>query len=181
VKVSEYKGYTVYADGSVYRNERVLTRSDGVSRRHKGGWVATRTRNTDKGKGGGYVFIDLYVESPAGNKVEHWLLHRLIATLFIGAQADKEVNHIDGNRTNNALSNLEWVSHSENQMHAYRTGVRKDVGENNRRSKLTNSQVAQLRYRRNVLNERLTDLAKAFGISFQSVSRIAKGYSYAII
>lgn len=54
---------------------------------------------------------------------KHKLLHRLLAQAFIpNPEGKPEVNHIDYDRTNNSLSNLEWVTRSENQYHA----VRKD-------------------------------------------------------
>lgn len=53
-------------------------------------------------------------------------VHRLVAENFIENPLNKrEVNHIDGNKHNNNLSNLEWVTSSENQIHAYKLGLQK--------------------------------------------------------
>lgn len=66
----------------------------------------------------GYWRVEL-----AGRK---YLLHRLLAQAFIPNPDGKpQVNHIDGDKTNNALTNLEWVTQSENQLHAYRAGLQK--------------------------------------------------------
>ena len=56
-------------------------------------------------------------------------VHRLVALAFIGPPpTDKhEVNHIDGRKTNNFASNLEWVTRSENHIHAYRILGRKNA------------------------------------------------------
>lgn len=55
-------------------------------------------------------------------------VHRLVATTFISNTDPKKifVNHIDGNKQNNHVSNLEWVTTQENNIHAYQTGLRPD-------------------------------------------------------
>ena len=46
-------------------------------------------------------------------------VHRLVALLFIGELSDKEVNHLDGKKDNNCVSNLEICTHQENMRHAF--------------------------------------------------------------
>ena len=95
-----FSGYTIREDGQVRnRHGRVISQQIGNS---------------------GYIRIELW-SSGSGKK---YLLHRLLAQAFIpNPKAKPQINHIDGNKTNNALSNLEWCSQSENQLHAYRTGL----------------------------------------------------------
>ena len=72
--------------------------------------------------GSGYYDVHLYDNS----KSTVHKIHRLVADAFIPNPEDKPcINHIDGNKTNNNVDNLEWVTHSENMKHAYRTGLAK--------------------------------------------------------
>ena len=64
------------------------------------------------GNGTGYLTVMLY--KPAKKK----LVHRLVAEAFIPRPDGKaQINHIDGNKTNNRVDNLEWCTQSENMRH----------------------------------------------------------------
>lgn len=57
-----------------------------------------------------------------GGKMKNFKLHRLIASAFISnPQNLKCVNHINGNKQDNRIENLEWCTHSQNNAHSYRT------------------------------------------------------------
>ena len=68
----------------------------------------------------GYHEISLCIN----NIPKFWRTHRLVALTFLPNTENKRtVNHIDGNKLNNRLENLEWTTHGENISHAYRTGL----------------------------------------------------------
>lgn len=59
-----------------------------------------------------------------GKKKINVLAHHLVANAFINNPNDyKSINHIDGNKTNNSVDNLEWCSYSDNMKHAWDTGL----------------------------------------------------------
>lgn len=69
----------------------------------------------------GYPAVNLY------NHCKHKTIaiHRLVALAFIPTPDNKlDVNHIDGNKTNNNVDNLEWCTRSENLKHAYKIGLK---------------------------------------------------------
>lgn len=70
----------------------------------------------------GYMTVNLYNNGKSSSK----RIHRLVAEAFIPNPYNKpEVNHLDGNKTNNYVGNLEWSTKSENMQHAYKTGLNK--------------------------------------------------------
>ena len=70
---------------------------------------------------GGYRQIILWRQ----NKFKALYMHRLVAMSFIeNPLCKKQVNHIDGDKSNNRINNLEWVTASENEKHAYNIGLK---------------------------------------------------------
>lgn len=66
-----------------------------------------------------------YVKLTKKSHIKNMAVHRLVALHFIDNPEDKSiVNHIDGNKLNNNVCNLEWCTHSENHIHAYATGLK---------------------------------------------------------
>lgn len=72
----------------------------------------------------GYLIVCLTKERNTYTKK----VHRIVAEAFIqNPQKKKCVNHIDGNKTNNNVWNLEWCTHKENNIHAGETGLKRNA------------------------------------------------------
>jgi hypothetical protein len=153
-EIKGFENYLINVEGSVIR---------------KNGFNP-RTRYTKDG----YLRVHLY--DTKTNKYVERLVHRLVIATFVGVCPDyKEVNHIDGNKDNNNLLNLEYVSHLENMQHAYSTGlvINRDIsGENNLKAKLKKEDVTEIRRLYSIGNIRQVDLAKMFGVDQTQISCI---------
>lgn len=90
----------------------------------------------------GYEIVFLWED----NKAKSFTVHRLVALAFLDNPENKPcVNHIDGNKAHNDLSNLEWNTYSENTKHALRTGLKiPEQGEDVHNALLTNLQVHEI-------------------------------------
>ena len=94
--------------------------------------------------------IRCYICTKIGGRNGTWkslLIHRLVAKAYIPNPENKpEINHIDGDQSNNQVSNLEWVTGSENLIHACSTGLLKQKkGTDNLQAKLTRENVLCIR------------------------------------
>ncbi len=103
-------------------------------------------------------------------------LHRLVALNFIKNESPerKTVNHIDGNRFNNALDNLEWMTTKENNRHAINTGLVKMHGEDNPVCKFTDQAVKEIRELYDSGVYRQFELSAIYEMSRMQVSRIVR-------
>ena len=83
-------------------------------------------------KSHGYCRVGLF-----DKKHKYFMIHRLVALAFIPNPNDYPfINHINGIKNDNRIENLEWVTHSQNILHAFKTGLKSNKkGDNNPQSK----------------------------------------------
>lgn len=115
----------------------------------------------------GYLTILL---SSSGKKNCQYI-HRMVAIRFLpNPENKKTVNHIDGNKQNNHIDNLEWATHSENHIHAFRKLNRKsgEAGKYGFTGKLKPDEVLFIRN----CDLKGTELAKMFGVGKGTISNV---------
>lgn len=102
-------------------------------------------------------------------------VHRLVAETFIPNPENKpQVNHKDGSRLNNHVSNLEWVTCSENHLHAFATGLKCHKGSKHPRSELREEDIPIIRQRLSN-GDKGSDIAKDFHVCKQLITHIKHG------
>jgi hypothetical protein len=143
--------YYITQDGKVFRNGN--ERKTGISNK-------------------GYRIVQLWVK----NIQKTHTLHRLVAELYVDNPENKPcVNHIDGNKLNNNLTNLEWVSWKENINHKiYTLGV--GIGETHSQSKVPNKIVSYIkRCKDNGIQPKYERIRDTYGVSIPYLKKIYRG------
>jgi hypothetical protein len=126
-----------------------------------------------KSQGAPYLHVGLWIDgAPKMRKV-----HSLVALAFLGPKSKGLcVNHKDGNKFNNSLSNLEYCTQSENIQHSYDMGlhVKTRRGESHQFAKIKNSDIPEIKHMK---AEGFThrEIAARFGIDKSGISRILSG------
>ena len=116
-----------------------------------------------------------------GTKTVTLIIHREVAKAFIpNPNKLPQVNHIDGNKLNNHVDNLEWVTESENVKHAYTTGLMPSSKNSIRVHKSRKMTVAIANNLRNDFAAGLckSDLCIKYGISMPTLNRCLRGDTY---
>lgn len=163
--IKDFPDYTIDIEGNVYSSERTITRSDGKSQ------YVPKCKLKPVLNGSGYYTVVLYRDKKRYTKT----IHRLLAEHYIKCDVENgQINHIDGNKTNNLISNLEWVTPSENTKHAYAQGLCVFAKTKVNRAKLSVEQVLEIRYKYKNSSKSLKSIAKQYGVSCSAISRILR-------
>ena len=144
--------YFVTEDGNVYKKGKEISQSK-------------MTR--------GYLSVSLY----QNGKMKTHYVHRVIAEVYIHNIENKPlVNHIDGNKFNNKVTNLEWCTYLENSRHSVNV-LRKEMGERHSRAKVPDKIVSYLKKcKSNNVKVDYERIATTYNVGTQHIKNIYKGY-----
>lgn len=169
-EIAEFKRYEVSTLGNI--------RSKGADIYIRGFYIWTRPSVILKPQATKFGYLRVPVRN---DKKKLASIHRLVAlTFLLNPHSKSEVNHIDGNKANNRLENLEWCTSKENKHHAIRTGlvVFKSHGENASNVLLTEKDVLEIRrlHREGKMTQR--EIAKNFNTGYKNLNGIVLGKTW---
>ena len=98
--------------------------------------ITRKQRKIQVRKPDGYNMVSLW----KNNRGVNCYVHRLVLQHFSESPEDETVNHKDGNKSNNHISNLEWMSYAENNRHAVDTGLNSSKNKRNKKGSMPVSQ-----------------------------------------
>jgi hypothetical protein len=142
-------------------------------------WIITKKHWKEVGRltNKGYRQVTGNINGTEVNCVAHRLIYAYVHGLE-ELPVDKEINHINGRKDDNCIENLELVSPSENQKHAYKIGLKvRKYGEENQSAKLSNREVMAIK----VLIENggsNSEIAKFFDCTPENINHIKKGVKW---
>lgn len=169
--IDGYEGiYAVSNLGRVKSLDRIVVYIDGRQHTYKEKILVQAISKVN-----GAYYVHLYKNQSRKNMI----VHRLVAKAFILNPENKaEVNHIDGNRSNNTVENLEWSTKIENMHHAFRTGLINNTGTNHGVNVYSDEKILHVK---ELLQEgKLTQkqIAEVTGVKKGTVEQVAQGKTW---
>ena len=164
-----YEGYYQASTGGRVKSvDREVIDINGKTYRYRGKVLNLRLNHK------GYPFVKLSKDRDYKNITTHIL----VAKTFINNPENKpQVNHIDADKTNNNVNNLEWVTNKENMIHASKNGLLNKKHENNPNAILTIKEVLEIAdsLKRNVP---IKKIAKIYKVSRYCIYDIKRGKNW---
>lgn len=157
--IDEFVGYYVTTDGKVYS-----------IRTGKLKQIKSRILKS------GYVFVNVY----KNKKIYTKTVHRLVAQAFIPNPENKpQINHINGDKTDNRVTNLEWVTNQENQIHRHKNLKQRESSKRKPVVQIQNNQIIA-EYRSSAAAKKATG-ASHVGLCCRGLRKSSGGYQWAYL
>lgn len=156
----DFENYLIFSDGTIFSRSRYHIQKNGRKRFKKGRWLKVNKYHK-------------YPRISMNSKTSY--VHRIIAETFLGKpQKNLEINHIDGDKTNNRVENLEWITHQENMEHARKKRLYAQ-GERHYKSKMSDATIREIveLYKSTDLTQQ--EVADKFNINQSLVSNYVQG------
>ena len=147
--IKDFENYLITKDGDIYRN------------------ITYRKLKCSSDKNG---YLKIRLLNKSGRK--SMFLHRLLAIQFIPNPLNKPfINHIDGNKSNNKLNNLEWCTHKENMKHAWDNNLYKDYTESIKKANNAKS-IEVFDTLNNIKYKSMSEMSRLLKIPFTTLRRL---------
>jgi hypothetical protein len=147
--IKDFENYLIIKDGDIYRN------------------ITYRKLKCSSDKNG---YLKIRLLNKSGRK--SMFLHRLLAIQFIPNPLNKPfINHIDGNKSNNKLNNLEWCTHKENMKHAWDNNLYKDYTESIKKANNAKS-IEVFDTLNNIKYKSMSEMSRLLKIPFTTLRRL---------
>ena len=160
-QIGDNKGYYISSLGRVKKDEKKIIYKDGRSRVYPPGFIKSTPRN-------GYPYVNV-------NGVR-FCIHTLVARAFLPPKPEwaQTVNHKDGNKNNNCVDNLEWMTYKDNNKHARKNLLNKQHGERCNLTKFSDDAIDAVRILARSDRFTYSELAELFNMSESHVSEIVR-------
>lgn len=144
-----------YFDYAVYENGTIISKFGTVL-------MPTKTK-------AGYYIVNLHIDK----KRKKMYVHRIVALCYIDNPENKAtVNHKDGDKSNNSVKNLEWLTQIDNAKHAWSSGL------NNNSFKLNKNQVDEIKYLYSNTKTSHRELALKYNVTHTQIYNILNNKSW---
>lgn len=163
--IEGYEGYYEVSNTGEVRSVNRIIPDKKLGTKYLKGKIMKLSENKDKKRGGqGYLVVNLR-KNHTSTVIQ---VHRLVANAFIENPNNlPTVNHKDGNKHNNSMDNLEWVTYAENNIHALESELRHPRG----------CRIAMINSDGVIINEfkSVSEASRETGIGIVAISRCVNG------
>ena len=170
--IKDYEGlYQVSSNGIIKSLPRTIIKRNGQHQKRQGKILSPSLDRY------GYPKVVLHKNNIKKNES----IHKLVGVSFLNKkETQNQINHLDGNKLNNNIKNLEWVSAKDNTQHAIKNGLRNpSKGSRNGMAKLNEVQVKEIKdILKNYKRGMYAELARKYNVEDHAISNIRNNITW---